>query len=250
MNLFNSSRQADEICMVYCKAQANLYLDCENAVLVRVKTDKGTEHIVWMDESLCADGVYTYCRAFYEPQMLADEDVGDIVCRIEIQPDSDIFCYNGNVYYLYSAQNKNQQIRRLMAYFSQSVVEEIERQNCENQIPEAIFISNFYTLDGIGKYYALTCWGISYRGYTNYLPVFKEDQHFIDEYELSHFVREELNVGDVFKNNGYYYKIRQNQLGKLELEQAKSVFLFGREDVPESPVVPVARIVSVNFGAR
>ena len=113
MNLFNSSCQADDICTIYCKAQANIYLNCKNASLVRLKTASGHEHIVWMDNSLANQGIYSYARAFYEPQEWQDDDLGDVKYRIFIQPNKDVFCYNGNTYFLYAAQNKNFQIRRL-----------------------------------------------------------------------------------------------------------------------------------------
>lgn len=231
MNLFNSSCQADEICQVYCKAHANVRLDCDNSVLVRVKTTAGREHIVWMDEQLAAQGIYSYVRAFYEPQEWADEDLSDVVRHTFIRPDNDVFCYNGHAYFLYATQNKNFQIRRLMAFGMQSVVEQIERQTYEDKAPEAIFLSHFYTMDGKSKNYACTCWGISYKDGTNYLPVFDEDRHYIeDDYKLTHFVREEVAEGSVFKNNGYFYKLLLENDGKLVLEQAKSVFLLGKSD--------------------
>ncbi|MBR1756192.1 MAG: hypothetical protein IJ738_01330 [Alphaproteobacteria bacterium] len=248
MNLFNSSCQADEICLVYCKAQANMYLDCDNASLVRLKTVAGHEHLVWMDETLAAQGVYSYVRAFYEPQEWAEDDLSDVKYRIFMRPDKDVFCFNGNVYFLYAAQNKNYQIRRLKAYAMQYVVEEIERQTYENKFPDAIFLSNFYTLDGKSKNYALTCWGIAYQEGCNYLPVFDEDRHYLEECQLSQFTREELSVGTVFKNNGYYYKVLKGADGRLGLEQAKSVFMLGKsDDFSKEQPTQKATIISFDF---
>ena len=135
-------------------------------------------------------------------------------------------------------------------YFSQSVVEEIERQTYENNMPEAIFLSNFYIFDGMQKNYALTCWGMTYQNECNYLPVFEEDRHYLDEHNPSFFIREEVPVGAVFKNNGYYYRVLRGNDGKIELEQAKSVFLFDKSDnLPEPEPEPVqsARIISFDF---
>lgn len=248
MNLFNSSCQADEVCMVYCKAHANLHLNCKNAVLVRLRTTTDREHIVWMDGSLADSGIYSYARAFYEPQEWADDDLGDVKYRTPIQPDKDVFCYNGNTYFLYAAQNKNFQIRRLKAYCSQTVVEKVERQTYENKTPEAVFISNFYTFDGKQQNYALTCWGISYENETNYLPVFDEDHHYLEEYELSHFARRELDVGEIFKNNDFYYQVQKGPDGKIELEQAKSPFLLGKSQIlPTEKPSGRAKIISINF---
>lgn len=251
MDFFNSSCQADEICLVYCKAQANLYLNCDNAILVRLKTAADHEHIVWMDDGLASQGIFSYVRAFYEPQDWADDDLGDVKYRTIIRPDTDVICYNGNAYFLYAPQNKNMQIRRLKAYFSQAVVEEVERQTYENKVPDAVFLSNFYTMDGKSRDYALTCWGVSYENATNYLPVFDEDHHYLEEYELSHFTREEIPIGGIFKNNGYFYKLLSGPDGKLGLEQAKSVFLLGKNDqTPQVKPVQQAKIISVNFRTK
>lgn len=116
-------------------------------------------------------------------------------------------------------------------------------------MPQAVFLSNFYTLDGKGKNYALTCWGIAYENETNYLPVFDEDRHYLEEkYQLSQFMREELAPGDVFKNYGYYSKVLNGKDGKLELEQAKSVFMLGKAgDYPTIEPVKTAKTISVIF---
>ncbi len=248
MNLFNSSCQADEIYQIYCKAHANVYLQCDNAVLVYLKTKNGHEHIVWMNENAAEQGNCSYVRAFYEPQNWEEDDLGDAKYQIIIRPDIDVFCYNGNIYFLYATQNHNNQIRRLKAYCSQTIVEAVEYQTY-HKMPQAVFLSNFYTLDGKGKNYALTCWGIAYENETHYLPVFDEDRHYLEEkYQLSQFMREELVPGDVFKNNGYYYKVLNGKDGKLELEQAKSVFMFGKaDDYPTIEPVKTAKIISVNF---
>lgn len=248
MNLFNSSCQADEVCIIYCKAQANVYLQCENAVLTCLKTKNGHEHIVWMDENAAEQGIFSYVRAFYESQEWAEDDLSDAVYRVILQPDSDVFCFNGNTYFLYAAQNHNNQIRRLKAYCSQAVVEAVEYQTFKHKVPQAVFLSNFYTFDGKRRNYALTCWGVSYEGETNYLPIFDEDRHYLEECTLSQFTREELSVGEIFKNNGYYYKVLKGKDGKLELEQAKSVFLLGKaDDYPTIEPIRTAKIISVNF---
>ena len=125
LDFFRASRQADELCIVYCKSHANVCLGCDDAVLVRLVTKANREHIVWMDASGAENGIYGYVRAFHEFQEDVDDDVGDVKYRQEIRPDYDVFCYNGSVYYLYGAEGGNYVIRRLYVYNSQHVVETI-----------------------------------------------------------------------------------------------------------------------------
>ena len=251
MDLFKASIQADALCMVYCKAQADLYLEADTAVLVRLKTAQDQEHIVWMDPSALQSGEVSIVRAFYEVQSDFEDDIGDIRTIEVIKPDSDIFCYNGESYYLYKAKTGNHTIRRLRAYAAQDVVEEVERQTYKEKGIENIFLSNLYLLEENKRTYALTCWGIVYDEGCSYLPVFSEDQHYVEEYDLNAFVREEVPVGGIFKNNGYYYKLMQDDDGKLYLDYNKMVFALNKdspspktkfESTPKS-----AKIICANF---
>lgn len=252
MDLFRASSQAGALCIVYCKAQADLYLETDNAVLVRLKTVSNQEHIVWMDPSALQNGAVSIVRAFYEVQTEFEDDIGDVRTIEVIKPDSDIFCYNGESYYLYKAKTGNHTIRQLRAYATQAVVEEVERQINEGKdIVENIFLSNLYLFDGQKRNYALTCWGVVYEGGCSYLPVFSEDQHYVEEYDLGAFIREEVPIGGIFKNNGYYYKLMKDDNGKLYLDYDKMVFALNKD----SPVKKtkfestpsVAKIVFANF---
>ncbi|MBQ7633288.1 MAG: hypothetical protein IJS88_04160 [Alphaproteobacteria bacterium] len=248
LDLFKASHQADVFCRIYCKAQADLHLKCDNAVLVKLKTEKNRTYIVWMDPNELKKGVLSIVRAFYENQTEYDNDIGKVYAMETIKIDSDVFCYNGEVYYLYGAMNGNYCIRKLMAYGSQKVVEQVERQTYEGKEIENIFLSNFYLLDGSKKNYALTCWGISYDGECNYLPVFAEDKHYVEGYSLSAFVREEVRVGDIFKNNGYYYKLQQDEDGKLWLDCSKMVFTLNKPSRDEKlSEFSSAQVIIANF---
>ncbi len=229
MDLFKASSQAGALCMIYCKAQADLYLEADTAVLVRLTTAQNQEHIVWMDPSALQSGVVSIVRAFYEVQSDFEDDIGDIRTIEVIKPDSDIFCYNGESYYLYKAKTGNHTIRQLRAYATQAVVEEVERQSGYGKGVESVFLSNLYLFDGQKRNYALTCWGVVYEGGCSYLPVFSEDQHYVEEYDLGAFIREEVPVGGIFKNNGYYYKLMQDDNGKLYLDYNKMVFTLNKD---------------------
>ncbi len=248
LDLFQASCQADALCMVYCKAQANLLLECDDATLVRVKAPESHEHIVWVDPSALQNGIFSFTRAFYETQTEFDEDIGSAVTMEAIKPDQDIICYNGSSYYLYKAKTGNYCIRRLRAYCSQRIVEEMERQTAEEKGEiENIFLSNLYLFDGKEHNYALTCWGIVYASGCNYLPVFDEDQHYVRDYNLSAFTRKEIPVGGIFKNNGCYYKLKEDESGKLYLEYSKMVFALNRTENTKPPEFKTARVISVNF---
>lgn len=248
LDLHAASCQADEMCLVYCKAQASLRLDCEEAVLVRLTTTDNQERIIWLDSKSLTGEVFTFSRAFYEPEGAFEVDVGNIKTIEPIVPDNDIFCYNGHTYYLHKALNGNDSIRRLRALCSQSVVEQVERQTYQKSgIIESIFLSNFYLIEDNKRNYALTLWGIVYPDCCNYLPVFEEDHHFLSEYNLSAFDRQEVRVGEIFKNNGYYYKLQQNDAGKLFLESSKMVFTLNKNcEIKKPPEYTNARIIMMN----
>lgn len=246
LDLHSASTQADELCLVYCKAQADLYLDCDDAVLVRLKTTDNQERVIWV-KSLQGE-LFEYARAFYETGEEFEIDVGKIKTIETISPDKDIFCYNGATYYLHKAMNGNDCIRRLRAICSSSVVEQIERQTVQESEIESIFLSNFYLREGNKRDYALTLWGVTYSNSYSYLPVFEEDYHYLSEYSLSAFEREEVPIGGIFKNNGYYYKLMKNEAGELYLESSKMVFQLNKNcAVKKPPEFTNAKIIMMNF---
>ena len=244
LDLFQASRQADEFCIVYCKCHANLHLGCDDAILVRIITKANRMHIAWMDASQAKFGIYAYVRAFHEFAEDAEDDIGATKSIEEIHPDEDVFCFNGSAYYLYGAESGNNVIRRLYAYNSQRVVEMIE-QNEEREAPiESVFLSNFYTFDGKRRNYACTCWGIVDKYGCDYLPVFYEDSHYVNDSTLESFIREEVPIGGIFKNNGYYYKVMKDYAGKIYLEYSKLPFGLGNsaEQMKKPPEPSKARV--------
>lgn len=251
LDLFKASRQADEFCIVYCKCHANLHLGCNDAILVKLVTKAKRTHIVWMDASQAKFGIYAYVRAFHEFNEDADDDLSETEFREEIRPDQDVFCFNGSAYYLYGAESGNYVIRRLYAYNSQRVVEMMEKTEDHRAPIESVFLSNFYLFDGQRRNYACTCWGIVDKDGCSYLPVFYEDSHYVQDYDLSAFIREEIPIGGVFKNNGYYYKVLKDSGGKLYLEFSKLPFGLGTgacqtEQLPEQQP-PKARVFYLDF---
>ena len=229
LNLLACSRQADEFCHVYCKAQANMLLDCKNAVLVQLVSRAGYRHIVWMDPVARDNGIDSYVRAFYEFSEDRDDDLSDPVSEQLIAADKDIFCYNGNAYFLNTQPNGNLSIRLMTMFPTQDAVVSLDRNSeDEPKIPINVFLAKFSLVENNTLQYALTCWGIAYEDECNYISVFDDDSHWLQEYALGSFVREELPVGSVFKKDDYYYKLVTDADGKLCLEKSSSVFAFNR----------------------
>ena len=247
MDLFTASTQADGLCRVYCKAQADSYLKCDDAVLVRLKTTDNREKIIWVSEETLHGELLEFVRAFNEDSSAFEVDVGNIKTIETIDRDSEIFCFDNSTYYLHKAMNGNDCIRRLWAVCSQSVVEQIERQEVQGDDIESIFLSNFYLRENGVRKYALTLWGIAYSNSYSYMPVFAEDYHFVREYSLGAFEREEVKVGEIFKNNGYYYKLRRNEAGELYLESSKMVFNLNKKQKIQKPPEFTAKIIMMNF---
>ncbi|MBP5352226.1 MAG: hypothetical protein J6Y91_00475 [Alphaproteobacteria bacterium] len=229
LGLLTCSRQADELCLVYCKVHATMFLDCSDAVLVHLVSKAQKHHIVWMDPVAAQNGIESYIRAFYEFTEDNEDDLSDAVSKHIIETDKDIFCHNGNAYFLHAAPNGNSSIRMLKMFPTQSAVESLERASeTEPEVPVNVFLVKFSIIENNTLKYALTCWGVSYEQGCNYISVFDEDSHWLQEYLLEAFVREELPVGTVFKKNNMYYKLNCDGEGKLYLERSPSVFTFNK----------------------
>ena len=237
LDLLTCSRQADELCLVYCKVHATMLLDCEDAVLVHLVSKAQKHHIVWMDPVAAQNGIDSYIRAFYEFNEDSEDDLSDAVSKHIIEVDKDIFCHNGNAYFLRSAPNGNFSIRQMKMFPTQSSVESLERASeTEPQVPVNVFLAKFSIIENNTLKYALTCWGVSYEKECNYISVFDEDSHWLQEYLVEAFVREELPVGTVFKKNNMYYKLICDDAGKLGLERSPSVFMFDKPKLKKGTV--------------
>lgn len=234
LDLLTCSRQADELCLVYCKAHANVLLDCENAVLVHLVSKAGIHHIVWMDPVSVQNGIDSYVRAFHEYTEDGDDDLGEAVSTKIIEPDKDIFCYNDNAYFLYGAPNGNMSIRLMKIFPTQDVVKSLDYNSTDKpKIPINVFLVKFSIVENNTLKYALTCWGVAYEDECNYINVFDDDSHWLQENKnLNVFVREELPVGTIFKKNDMYYKLVSDDEGKLCLERSPSIFTFSRKSHP------------------
>lgn len=247
LDLLTCSHQADEFCLVYCKAHANIMLACKNAQLVHLISGAEKHHIVWMDPDAEQNGMSSYVRAFYEFNGDSDDDLGNPVSRTVITPDKDIFCYNGNAYFLHRPENGNMVIRQLTMFGSQSSVEALETfSETESKVPLGVFLAEFSLMNNNKLEFALMCWGIAYEDECNYVSVFEEDSHYLQEYEVGAFVRSEVPVGFVFKKNDFYYKLLEDDGGKLMLERSRSLFMLGTSQKETFPAGHHARIIAFN----
>ena len=247
LDLLTCSRQADELCLVYCKAHANIMLDCKDSQLIHLISNTEKSHIVWVDPGAEQNGMSSYVRAFYEFNGDGDDDLGCPLSRTVITPDKDIFCYNGNAYFLHRFENGNMSIRQLTMFGTQSAVESLEKfSEAEAKIPLNIFLAEFSLVNDNKLEFVLMCWGIAYEGECNYVSVFDDDSHYLQEYDVGTFVRREVPVGFVFKKNDFYYKLLQDDEGKLILDRSLSIFMLGTSQQKKFPEGHHARIIAFN----
>lgn len=250
LDLKHSSCQADEGCIVYCKSHADILLGSSFCKLFRITTKKQKTHYVWMEapddydiEFPCA------CRAFQENPDLLDDDIFDIRTKQEIIPDRDIFCFAGYVYYVHAKPNGNLVIRRICAYSTQQIVEQIIDEDFHDITAESIYLVNFYTLEDNCRKYVMTCWGVVYQDGFLYVPIFDEDRHIIHERGVNSFYREEIPVGTIFKTRDLYYQTATDEQGKFYLNYSRSPFLFNAKtkNIIKDEQRQPARIIQMNF---
>ena len=246
MDLKHSSCQADEMCIVDCQSKAKDLLLSPIAKLFRITTNSGKVHYVWYESADNYEFEFpTAWRAFLEDDDMLDDDIFDIKSKQEIKPDEDIFCSGGFVYYLHREERGDLVIRRICAYSSQQIVEQIIAEDFRDIVVENIYLSNFYLIEGKGRKYVLTSWGVVYNGGFLYIPIFDEDRHYIYERPVTSYVREELTIGAVFCANGVYYQTATDENAKLYLRYADTPFAFNKATSRER--VKPAKIVKMNF---
>lgn len=227
LNLYQSSCPADEMCMVYCKAHANLYLESKNATLVRLVTGSKHEHIVWLDPDIGTDpdGILSYTKAFIELSAYFVDDSDDIVMVRPIVADKDIFFVNGDLYFLHRKKDGEEVIRKITSYTRQEMIEALEfYTNEKDEKAQAVYLANFYLYENNIARYAFTGWGVAYKDVCNYLPIFNKDYHFIEEYSIHAFDKREVKIGETFKAHDNYYKVLSDANGKICLDRSKSIF--------------------------
>lgn len=225
-----------------------MLLNTTDAKLFRITTQTGKTHYIWRD----TPDKYEYefpaaCRAFLENDDLLDDDIFDVKIRQEITPDEDIFCFAGYVYYLHRKQNGNLVIRRICAYSSQRIIEQIVSEDFHDIDIENIYLSNFFVMEDNKRKYVMTCWGVVYQEGFLYIPIFDEDRHFIYERDVQSFIREEIPVGTVFKANDMYYQTAADEQGKFYLNFSDNPFVFKRTKFHTDGNKSKALIIKMNF---
>jgi len=250
LNLWHSSCRADEGCIVYCKSQANVLMATSCAKLFRITTNADKVHYVWRDSP--DDFEYEFpiaCRAFIEPPDMLEDDIFDVKLIQEIVPEQDIFCFNGYIYYLHRKKNGNLIVRRINAYSSQKIIEQMISEDYHDIEIENVYFSNFYVVEAHGRKYVMTCWGIVYQDGFLYVPIFDEDRHFIYDRPIESYMKEEIPVGKVFMANKMYYQIAQDEENKFCLNYSRSPFLFAK-DAQKKPVSKQNKAIIVRMSAN
>ncbi len=218
LTLEQSSRPAGENCIVFCSRQANLYLDCTDAVLVRLQTPDGKYHFLWQSAAkrntlnelypaFCEDMTVTYTVAV-KHQIATNE----------------IFCHNGECYYLAKNGVGTRSIRLIEIYSSQEIVEQIASyDNSPNPI-ENVYLEKVYKLEG-DKKLATVAWFVARSNFCDQIPVFGKDAEGFPELLRGLHVNEAVAVGDTLSIHGKMYVLKRNQKGKLYLAYSKAEIL-------------------------
>lgn len=218
MTLEQSSRPVGKNCIVFCNRQANLYLGCTDAVLVRVQTPDGKYHFLWQSAAkrdtleelypaFCEDMTITYTVAI-KHQIALDE----------------IFCYNGECYYLAKSGIGTQSIRLINLYSSQKIVEQIASYDSSPNPIKDVYLERVYKL-GASKQLATVAWFVARGNFCDQIPVLEEDAKGFRELLRGLHVNEKVAVGECVSLQGKIYILQQDKNGKLYLAQSKMKLL-------------------------
>ena len=125
-------------------------------------------------------------------------------------------------------------IRRINAYSSQSIIEQLMHERYPQYIVESVYLANFYMQETHQRKYIMTCWGVTFDEGRFYIPIFDDDRHWFDEYEIWVFVISEIEIGTIFHSGGSYYQTILDDNEKIRLIKNKSPFVFNIPTAPEN----------------
>ncbi|MBQ9035780.1 MAG: hypothetical protein IJ099_07490 [Alphaproteobacteria bacterium] len=207
MTLKQSSRPVDANCVVYCDRQANFYLDCTDAVLVRLYTSDGKCHFVWQSES-GENGTRQFYPAFYNDTF---ELANHLFGRQEIEVN-EIFCYNGECYYLSENEVGTKSIRLINMYSDQKIIEQIALFDDIPQGVDYICLNRIYEFDTCKKSETVA-WTVFRGNICDHIPVLEQkDCNFTDIINGRHIIQQ-VNVGEVVILSGKVYVLQKDNDG-------------------------------------
>lgn len=207
VTLKQSSRPAGANCVVYCDSQANFYLDCTDAVLVRLYTSDGKYHFVWQSKS-GEDGTKKFYPAFYDDDF---EPTHHLFIQHEINVN-EIFCYNGECYYLSESITGTKSIRLIYMYSNQKIIEQIASFDNVAQGVDYISLNRIYELDTCKKSETVA-WTIFRGNICDYIPVVEQHGcNFTDIINSKHLVQP-INLGDIVMISGKVYVLQKDNDG-------------------------------------
>lgn len=215
VTLKQSSRPAGENCRVFCDRQANFYLNCADAVLVRVQTPDGKYHFLWQSATKqdTLSGLYP---AFYDENF----DVKfTIAVKHQIIPN-EIFCYGGECYYLAENDVGTRSIRLIDMYSSQKIVEQIACYDSSPNPVEQVYLEKVYKLSDEKKLVTVA-WFVQRGSFCDQLPVFEKDAEGFSDLLRGVHVCEAVAEGDILSLHGKMYILQRDRDGKLCLAHSK-----------------------------
>ena len=209
LSLQQISRPAGVNCVVYCDRQANFYLDCAESVLVRVQTPDAQYHFMWQDKAR-HDKLYA---AFYEDHNKVDNG---IVYQLAV---NEVFCHNGECYYLAENSQGTKSIRLIDMYSSQDIIERIAFYDNLPEPVEDIYMEKIYRLDNTGKHFLTAAWTVLRGSTCDRIPVFEDNNDEFQRCLEGLHVAEPMRVGEFVTLRGKLYVLQRDEYGKLYLAE-------------------------------
>ena len=215
LNMKQCSRPVDGNCVVYCNRQANFYLDCGDAVLMRVQTNDGKYHFLWQSAAKRLDIIPRFYPAFQED---AFEPITHMKAIRPIELN-EVFCHNGDGYYLAENDVGTKSIRLLSVYASQQVVEQIAAYDNLTAPVEQICLQKIYQWGESGQF-ASVAWAVFRANVCDHIPVFEGDNDAFKELINGLHFAKTMRIGDSFIWQKKMYVLQTDANGKLCLAQS------------------------------
>jgi len=234
MTLKQSSCPADESCVVYCNREANLVLNCSETLLFRVTTTDGLYHFVWRDKDSADEEFPEFCPIFREDD---EDEICEITDVQQIQVN-EIFCHDGEAYYLEQNNRGTLTVRRLNTYTSQEIVEKIAWYDDNPEPVTKVELIKLYDLRG-GKHFVMYCWQLSREHSTEFMPIFDGEDQLFNELFFPLTQKEAVPVGSSICHQKKSYVLYQDFRGKLYLgltdvqQNLSALQKLGYDDIPE-----------------
>lgn len=226
MSLLQSSCQADNSCVVFCRSHANLLLkalnpNCE-AALMKVYGEDGEVYYVWAD-------INPQDKEGYFSVVFAGE--ADIIPAIEdvrLINAGEAFNHEGNFYVVVRNKCGDIVIRTLNVLSNEKLLREVMADDADIKDIVSVSLSKFFVI-GHGKEFLTLVWAlVCGDNSVVYVPVLNKDLPLVEKYSLGSLLKEPAVLGMPVKLHDKFYTPMQDKDGKLYLSCDKNLRLYPR----------------------